>query len=106
MPSTWICVSVALMVVGSLILLTYYGVLTPETSISAFLCFIGALLITYRRDVLGAIWGSLVVALGIAVFVGFCAGVVVGGASFLIAWGLLMLLSRCLMHERNNALLR
>ncbi len=84
--------------VGALITLAWYGILTPEAGVSAFLCFIGSLLITYRRDALGAVWGSLAVALGVAVLAASYAGLVVGGASFLMVWGSLLLISRALLR--------
>ncbi len=80
--------ALTLIVIGALILATWYGVLSLVSSASIMLCFIGAFIIASKRDFLGRFWGGVVVAAGIAVFVASQAGVGPGIAVLLIGVGL------------------
>lgn len=81
-------VALTLIVIGVLILATWYGVLPTVSLASVMLCFIGAFIIASKHDFLGRFWGGVTVAAGIAVFVAFQAGVIPGIATLLIGAGL------------------
>jgi len=80
--------ALSLIVLGILILVTWYGILSPIGSASIMLCFFGAFIAASRHDFLGRFWGGVIIAAGIAVFIAFRAGVSAGIAVLLIGVGL------------------
>lgn len=80
--------ALTLIVIGVLILATWYGVLSLVSSASIILCFTGAFIIASKHDSLGRFWGGVVVATGVAVFVASQAGVGPGIAVLLMGIGL------------------
>lgn len=84
--------ALSLIVLGILILITWYGILPPISSASIMLCFIGAFITASRHDFLGRFWGGVIIAAGIAVFIAFRAGAGTGIAVLLIGVGLTYIL--------------
>ncbi len=85
-------VALTLIVIGALILATWYGILSLVSLASIILCFIGSFIIASKHDFLGRFWGGAVVATGIAVFVASQAGIGPGIAVLLIGIGLAYML--------------
>jgi len=80
--------AITLVVIGVLILVTWYGVLSLIDSVSVLLCFTGAFLATSKRDFLGRFWGGMTVAVGIAVFIASKAGMGPAIATLFIGAGI------------------
>ncbi len=86
-------VALTLIVIGVLILATWYGVLSLVDLASIMLCFIGSFIIASKHDFLGRFWGGVVVATGIAVFVVSQVGTGPGIAVLLMGVGLAYVLT-------------